>query len=222
MDDFSPKQPDQPNQIDGTDETQQPYQDNLETTETTVGETPVQSDETNPTAPVVMTQKKSGVKTWLLGGLVVLLLAAVGALAYWQWSEAELAKKSLRSAERQLAAAQADLANAKPDKDAQPSKATPLTEDEKIKLAASNYVCIQANAGCDKVTETVTKKQSPTIDKPGFAIVSAGDAATGAGMAIYLKSTSMGDWIVIYDGQNTPPADVVKKFAIPSTFTATQ
>jgi type II secretory pathway pseudopilin PulG len=179
------------------------------------------SDETTPTQAVVTAPKKpSRVKGWLLGGFVVVIIAALAALTYWQWQEAESAKQSLTAAENQLKSAQNELSNAKPTKEDAPSNAAPLTEDEKITLAASNYICIQANAGCDKVTETVTKKQSPTVDKAGFAIVKAGDAASGAGMKIYLKSTSMGDWIVIYDGQNTPPEDVVKKFAIPAGFTS--
>lgn len=36
--------------------------------------------------------KRSGAKKWLLGGLLVLLLAGAGSLVYWQWQQAENAR----------------------------------------------------------------------------------------------------------------------------------
>ena len=116
MDDFKPQQPNGPtSQDDPVAETPQATQDGQDTqavqdtqdTQSTYESTPepVQSDET-VAAPVVTAPKKSGAKKWLLGGLVVLALAGLGAFAYWQWAEADNSKKELSRTQAQLTAAQ--------------------------------------------------------------------------------------------------------------------
>lgn len=104
MDDFKPRQPDQPDRPDeGAELQQQTYQGEQSTYETTPES--VRSDET-ALAPAVATKKKSSAKKWLLSGLVVLALAGLSALAYWQWTEADNAKKELGRTQAQLTAAQ--------------------------------------------------------------------------------------------------------------------
>lgn len=51
--------------------------------------------------------KKSNAGRWLLGGLVILLLAGAGAFSYWQWQEAENARREVSALRSDLSAAQA-------------------------------------------------------------------------------------------------------------------
>lgn len=68
-----------------------------ETYETPTGE-PARLEPTPPPAPE---KKKSRVGKYLLWGLMALLLAGLGSLAYWQWAEAESAKKEVTSLQEQ-------------------------------------------------------------------------------------------------------------------------
>lgn len=51
--------------------------------------------------------KKSNASRWLLGGLAVLLLAGAGAFSYWQWQEAENARREVSALRSDLSAVQA-------------------------------------------------------------------------------------------------------------------
>lgn len=77
--------------------------------------TPVSLDtpaEQPAVAAPASTKNKSGAGKWLLVGLAILLVAGLGALAFWQWSEAQSAKQELASVQSQLEASQKTVAPA--------------------------------------------------------------------------------------------------------------
>lgn len=174
MDDFKPQKPDQFDKpANGSDGAQQSYQSNPETYETTTQE-PVRTDETVAAAPVVATKKKSGAKKWLLGGLTVLLLAGLGAFAYWQWSEAESAKKELSSIEAALQNAQdiakSDSGTTEPDESiSSTAEDFDAFMDEYGKMAAVSAVLTDAD---EKAIETAIKDYYKLTTLPeGWQIV---------------------------------------------------
>lgn len=58
-------------------------------------------------APVVVTGSKKNTNKWLLWGAVVLLLAGMGALAFWFWNDAEARKAENLELKKQLSSLQA-------------------------------------------------------------------------------------------------------------------
>lgn len=106
MDDFKPQQPkdlDQPTQepvgaATPSEEKPEVYQPPV------IDPAPIEA--TPQPVPLAIPKKKSSAQKWLLGGLVVLLLAGLGSFAYWQWAEAESAKQELTSTKAALQAAQ--------------------------------------------------------------------------------------------------------------------
>lgn len=136
MDDFKPQQPNEPTgQDDPVTEAPQVNQDTSNAYESTPE--PVQSDET-VAAPAAVAPKKSGAKKWLLGGLVVLVLAGLGALAYWQWAEADNTKKELSRAQAQLTAAQ-EAAKKDAAKDEETADTPPASSGEDFTAFVAEY-----------------------------------------------------------------------------------
>ena len=81
--------------------------DRVETDTSNLNESrPLEASESTPTPPVIASPKKSRAKGWLLGGLVLVVLAGLGALAYWQWQEADNARSEATSLRTSLEAAQ--------------------------------------------------------------------------------------------------------------------
>lgn len=138
MDDFKPPvRNDTPNG-DPVDAGPVSYEDS-ETYVTPEGKpTPV----TPTAAPLEISKKKSGAKKWLLTGIVVLLLAGLGALAYWQYAEAENARKEAESLRATLTTVQ-DASKTDTDKEA---VAEPASKTEDFAEFQRQYILIQEAA----------------------------------------------------------------------------
>ncbi len=163
-------------------------------------------------------------KKILLSTIVALLLAALvayGTYAYFENNrlnnDLAATKDQLSKNETKVAVLEAANKNDKDSLDGVLSPA-PLTAQEQIQLSSGTYVCVVVGLSCDKSTKTVTKSVEADGSKPGFAIVKVSDA-TGGATNLYLKQAGKGgDWVVIYDGQNVPPQEIVDRFAIPEDF----
>lgn len=194
VDDFRPQQPDQTGEpTNKPDDFQATYEDKPETYVTPTGE-PTTLDSTPAETPLVITKKKSGAKKWLLWSVVVLLLAGLGAAAYWFWSEADSAKRELSSAQSQLTQAQADLkkANAEADKADEPVASTP-TDKELVKTETEAFL---AAAQDNKLVV-----QDANIKTSGmFAVVTAVIPNSDADGKTVVLEKSKDEWVVIYSG----------------------
>ena len=213
MDDFKPQQPNEPEQAnDKPDDFQAPFDDKPETYVTPTGE-PTALETPQPAAPLVMPKKKSGAGKWLLGGLVVLLLAGLGAAAYWQWAEAEAAKKELNSTQSQLEAAQTDLAKAETDKDDSSKElTTPVkTDDALVKEAVAAVIRAQVANKDKKIDVTVKKINSE------FAHVTLFEGGEGGTLHYILKKVD-DMWVAVYDGIVPPEQGVVSLYGIPADY----
>lgn len=153
----------------------------------------------------------------LLIGIVLL------GLLWWQKDQ------ELQSVNSILKGAQDQIVKLNDSKDSLQGKNTPadpndtkMSQKDAVLLGASSYYCMIKNFGCDKVAATVTKFQEETETTPGFAMVTASNASSQEGFKLWLEHTpgapSSYDWVVIYAGQNVPPADIVSRFDIPSSF----
>ena len=184
VDDFRPQQPKEQGQPDNRpDDFQGAYDDKPETYVTPTGEPTTL--EAVQTAPLAMPKKKGGAGKWLLTGLVVLLLAGLGAALYWQWAEAQNAKQELTSTKASLQAAQ-DAAK-KEDAKTEPDT-TAVGEDFKTFIAEYNKMAASSVALTDadkKAVETAVKDYYKLTTLPtGWQIVIAykdakADATTG-------------------------------------------
>jgi hypothetical protein len=171
-------------------------------------------------------KKKSGSK-WIVALLVVLVLAALGGVAYWQYTDANSTRSQLSSVENELSLAKAQINKlstaAADDKNAKNGSTTgiaSLTVQQRQELEASSYACVLADFGCEKVTATVKKSLEVNDGKPGFAIVEIKNIRPDINVAtnVYLKSIDNFAWVVVYEGKVKPPADIVNKFAIPAEY----
>lgn len=132
MDDFKPQRP------EGAAPTE-PERDPMSRPYVSPVTTSTESSSPDPTEPApVVTKKKSGVKKWLLGGLVLVLLTGLGAFAYWQWSEAENARSEAATLRTSLEAAQKQ--NATDTEAATVPAGTGLTDEAAVSAAALDSV----------------------------------------------------------------------------------
>jgi len=162
--------------------------------------------------------KSKSTPKWVVYGVTVLLILGLGAAVALFYAEAQKARNDLKASEQTVTNLRTELAKANSSDDKDDTTTEPkLTIDDQIKLAASNYLCSTVDFSCNKSVSTVTQKQAPAAGKPGFALVT----VTGTmSTKLYLKSVSTGDeWIVVFEGQNVPSAEVTKKFSIPADFT---
>ena len=161
--------------------------------------------------------------------LLILLVAATGYAVYAYMNEQQL--------RNDLTKTQAELSSLKDGKDSVVAKAEAADDAEKMRndmsdeaqkrrvdLSAGMYWCLIKDFGCEKVASSVTKFQAykittdPAAIQDGYAIVTATPATNGQAIKIYLKSRDGLEWVVIYDGQNTPSKEIADRFEIPASF----
>ncbi|MBC7746923.1 hypothetical protein H7Y40_02995 [Pedobacter sp.] len=171
---------------------------------------------TPPVQKPIVEKKKYSKAFSFVSVLLLLVILGAGVLAYFWYNQSQ----ELTNLKSQNTDLKTDIENQRAQN---PGKedATPTlkqTESELAESAAFRHSCVTVGAPCsDKVIQKVIKIQEPVFGRDGFAIVSMTDGDGANGAKYYLKSSNL-QWEVIYDGQNTPPADVVKKFAIPADF----
>lgn len=145
---------------------------------------------------------------------IVVWLLLLGTIAYaawatlqWQAASDDLQAKETEVSDLKSANFQLNTDNKPADKkiDKAAEATVPKSDDEKIQAAVTSYLATFKAAPASDSKVTVTKKEGD------FAI------AKATGGAFYLKKTKSADWVVIYDGQNVPPQEVVDKFGIPAT-----
>lgn len=175
-------------------------------------------------APVVVKEKtKSRPAVVLLSVLLIVALAGLAFAGYsWFKSQQQVTdlQNELSLTKDALAAANAPLiAEAAGEKEAAISDKGQRSSAER---AARILFCEVVDNPCDTSTATVTKIKLADVSKvpytTGFAIVTVSEQSRGTAAKYYLKSSNGEEWVVIYEGQNVPPRDVVEKFAIPSDF----
>ena len=194
--------------------TEPPYVEEKEAFVTAEGEpTRLESPSAERPASMVMTKNKPGTGKWLLWGLVVLLLAGLGAFAYWQWGEAETAKQELSSVQSEL-----QTVKASEDKttDAEESEEPVANTPDDKELAATEAKAYLAALQNNKLEVLETEVEDT------FAVVTAGLPNSDApGKTIVLEKAA-DTWVVIYSGEagNTSAADKTKlttEFGAPAT-----
>lgn len=153
----------------------------------------------------------------LLLGLVVIMTAGL-IYAYWQNNQL---RSSLAAKDSQIAGLTSDNARlqAATNKQATPESAPKLTIQEEVQLAAGQYVCIMTSLICDKTAITVEELMEGRMGDPAsFVIVTATDAA-GDSTQLHLKQADSGsDWLVYYQGSDTPSRDVIELYGVPEGF----
>lgn len=230
MDDFKPQQPNEP--TDKPDDFQATYENKPETYVTPAGEPTTLNTVPQPSLEIPK-KKKSGAKKWLLGGLVVLLLAGLGAFAYWQWSEAESAKKELSSAQSQLETAQNDVAKLRDGVVQEGPSSTPAASIDDIVLDA-------AKTHYDVADGLVAKRDSGEPLRTDFKLVKSSDyfakisfknPINGKMEEAVLKASKDGVWKVIADGyliddtdevSTNDPAYVYARYGVPNEYQIVQ
>ncbi len=139
---------------------------------------------------------------------LLLLLIALGAIAwmYFMWqdsqNQAASSKTELTSAQATISSLREKIATSNGEASAQAQ--TPVNDEADIKTAAKNYNDSLANPFKNPKIEVAKKDGSQAI-----AMVSEGVA----GYKLYLKKVN-DTWMVVYSGQNVPPAEIVKQFDI--------
>lgn len=219
VDDFRPQQPKEQGQPDNKpDDFQAAYDDKPETYVTPTGE-PTTLETAQQETPLAMPKKKRGAGKWLLGGLVVLLLAGLGAFSYWQWTEADSAKKEAASVKQELdtvKTAQKDAAN---DKPATAPVAPTLTDAEEVTIAAQQFTAARVNNQFNTVDkDTVTIDPTKQFAK---AVVGVGTSKEGGYTVIAKKQKDT--WVVIYGGVTMTTEqknNLVKEFGVPESLLA--
>ena len=170
--------------------------------------------ETTATPARNVIKEESGAKKWVLGGLVVLLLAGLGAFGAWAYMDAQNARNELSSVKTGLDAARADVAklraDATDDKKPVDTQETPKTDKELITEAVT--------AEIHATTAAKTLKVTVNILKPGteFAYVSAGFEGGGGASYILKKVDSL--WVIVFSGQDSVPQATIDNFSIPAEY----
>lgn len=220
MDDFKPQQqtppqkPDEPQGFTGSNP------DNVPETYVTPEGTPTTLGEAHaePQAQTVVASKKSGAKKWLLGGVAVLLLAALSALAYWQWAEAQNARDEVASLRTTLEAAEkkAQEDTEKDEDDSAPTTA-PLRDTDLVKAEVDSFLASTQN------NSYVYSANNVKIEDT-FAIVKAVIPSSDANPKTIVLEKSKENWVVVYSIVGPVPAadkdKLTAEFGIPKTLLA--
>lgn len=162
---------------------------------------------TQATPQPVVVKKRSAWSTVAFLFLLLLLLS-LGASA-WLWSMWQDSQNDVATSKSELTAATTTIANlreqlGKANGQVAAEAALPINDEEAIKTAVKNYNDTMATP-LKNVKIEVAKKDGSQ------AIASVADATSG--YKAYLKKVN-NEWMVVWTGQNTPPADVVAQFGL--------
>lgn len=210
MDDFRPQRPGQPTDKPDGFQPQPAYNEQPETYEAL----PDAQATPEPTEPSPQTPKnKSGAKKWLLSGIVVLLLAGLGALAYWQWTEAQNASKEQASLQSELDAVKSANKTATEDeKDTDTPVPATKTDNELVKTEVEAYLAsINANS---HIYDPANVKMDST-----FAVAKTSRPNTGANPRVVILEKSKENWVVIFS--SSEPLSAAEKTDLTNEFGVT-
>lgn len=213
MDDFKPQQPQKQDDLSSEkpNDFQAAYDEKPETYVTPSGE-PTTIEATQQPS-LAMPKKKSGVGKWLLVGVVVLLLAGAGALAYWQWNEAENARTEVASLQTALKAAQDASKKEQADKtDETPTAKAPTDKELVTKEVESLLAAAQNN-------QFVVQDANVKVEGM-FAVVTAVLPNSDAGGKTVVLEKAKNAWVVLYSGVagGIPTEDknmLIKDYGVP-------
>lgn len=163
-------------------------------------------------APIkpVKEKKKHSKAFSFVSVLLLLAILGVGVMTYF-WYDAQ---NKLDDANQQLSALQSDLAITTKEDDL-PVVSMPTKEDAII-AAAKEYAVLKGGNDKENTYEIAKSNEA-------FAVVNVGNEADELTLKIYLaRGTSEGidgqNWIVIYEGQDVPPQEIIDRFNIPEDF----
>ena len=158
-------------------------------------------------------KKSSRAGVYLLWVLVVLLFAGLGTVAYWQWTEAQSAKKELSSAQEQAKLATDQLKESSENGRNQDTATSPQpkSDDILVKEAVTAEIHAQTANKSKQVTVTVKKLNSE------FALVTLFEGGEGGTLHYILKKVDE-KWVPIYDGLTAPDATTVNTYSIPAEY----
>lgn len=192
MDDPNLVSPDKKERDTSNDLLDQPYSDAQ--TETYVSQTGEPTSITPLPTPLSLQKPKSHAGRWFLRGFVLLIIAALAAFGYWQWTETQSANNERASLQSELETVKAANKEsvAQNDEDTEPViKTTPEDEIEYevgTLLAASDGVQYVFNAGS-------------IVTKDKFATATASLPNSDAPAKLFVLEFVGADWIVLFTGE---------------------
>ncbi|MEO5499538.1 MAG: hypothetical protein ABIR46_03495, partial [Candidatus Saccharimonadales bacterium] len=89
--------------------------------------------------PLSLQKPKNHSGRWLFRGFVVLLIAVLGAFAYWQWTEAQSANNERASLQSELETVKSANKNVDKEIDTQDVVVDTKTDDELIKIQVDTF-----------------------------------------------------------------------------------
>lgn len=175
---------------------------------------PVYAD-ASAVAPVVPPKKKSSVKKWLLGGVAVLLLGALGSLAYWQYAEASKFRVEAEFLRNALLASQEANRQAEAE-----NKVT--AKDEEPKITDKSILTKNAEAYIKTVTGSTDVVRDVAIEGT-FAVVTIGDKTSTIDNTSMVFEKVGEDWVEISTHlkgslTETDRTKLNKQFGVPVSF----
>ncbi len=175
---------------------------------------PCESDPMPPASEPMKVKKKGGAKKWLLWGIVVLLLASLAAFGYWQWTEAENAKKEAESAKQELATVKAVSGSSEVDPSTSTTSDTEPTDEDAITTESEAYIAARVE------TQYVIEDDGVEVEGM-YAVVTALIPNSDADVLTIVLEKSKGVWVVIYgetgDMSAADRSRLVDGFDVPSS-----
>lgn len=156
------------------------------------------------TAPVVV-KKRSGWST--VAFLFLLLMVIAFGVAAWFWLMWQESENRFAANKTDLTNAQMQVANLREQLGVKNGAAEavqnlPVNDEQAIKTAVKDYNAAFATPLADVKIELAKRDGNQAIATVAGAV---------AGYKVYLKKVENA-WVVVWSGQNVPPADVVKQF----------
>lgn len=139
----------------------------------------------------------------LLGAALLLLLFAL--LLYWYLNPAETFAPTNSTKTSTSSAAEKKVPTESPTQTKTPE---PVVDDTALITKA---LVVKTGIAADVIDVTVSTK----TDKLAKGLVSAKGEETGGGY--FLAAKVNGDWVIVFDGQSTPPCSAVNPYNFPAS-----